>query len=246
MRGQQPGLKNHAQLQGAGVEVTQSLGAESEHHEQPESSRRRPADASPGTARPATHQDMASMREAMRHVVSGQRLLAAFSKADPLRQGQLCPRDFVQVIRGLGVPPQRVFSLVGGPAVADLSQASIDYVAFVEALSPYLQHRQHTPERAPYRTGRRHLDAPTSSADAGGVADRECAVDRCAMPSHTPTRAPIAPTRRTCARSRRTGRPATATGSDAAAGLERDRIGAQASPMPACHFLRPLCTAGDR
>lgn len=188
MRGQQPGLKNHAQLQGAGVEVTQSLGAESEHHEQPESSRRRPADAPPGTARPATHQDMASMREAMRHVVSGQRLLAAFSKADPLRQGQLCPRDFVQVIRGLGVPPQRVFSLVGGPAVADLSQASIDYVAFVEALSPYLQHRQHTPERAPYRTGRRHLDAPTSSADAGGVADRECAVDRCAMPSHTHAR----------------------------------------------------------
>ena len=237
-RAQHPHLKHHGNLLGGSAQVAKPADRGSSGHDhrgeplawdqpiRPGPDNARPSD----TSRPATPQEFAAVRQAMRHVVSGPRLLAAFARADPARQGHLCPRDFVQALRGLGVPPRHVFSSVHGPAVADLSQDSIDYVAFVKALEPCVQHAGPVAEGPPRSAGRRRPeDAPSSgsSPHAAGLANRDL------MPCSRKTNL----------------RPNTADGTehaDPAAGLDGERIGAQASPaqrrasLPCARCPRPL------
>ena len=70
---------------------------------------------------------------------SAARLARAFAKRDTQRQGKLAPADFAAAVRELGVPLSEGSvrkSGVGGHACSNLSNDTIDYLKFIESLSP--------------------------------------------------------------------------------------------------------------
>ena len=99
-----------------------------------------PAAATPA-ARVPPHADTHGESLAKISDGSAARLAAAFAKRDTQRQGKLAPADFAAAIRELGVPLSEGSvrgAGVGGHACSNLSNDTIDYLKFIQALSPHV------------------------------------------------------------------------------------------------------------
>ena len=91
---------------------------------------------------------------------STRRVVSAFAKADPDRQGRIGPADFASVLRSLGVPVSTNDMAGLSGAGAHLSKDTIDYLGFVSSIEPSLAavpDRAAPPrQRTPIPGARRH------------------------------------------------------------------------------------------